>query len=133
VSTGPIQRPLVLADLDFAFGGLAPAFDAVLAGRRLACLALEDAPRFAADGREVPPDPLLKTVLAWRSTVKLSPTPVLPDVGSTVTNTPTGRNGQSQKSEGAIVVDLLDRQVARLRPAQRSRGEAGPREPKAPI
>ena len=39
------QRRLVLAavDLDFALGGLALTFDAPLAGRRPACLALEDA------------------------------------------------------------------------------------------
>ena len=84
------QRRVVLAavDLDFAFGGLALTFDAPLAGGRLAFLALEDAARFPAGAPEVPPDPLLETVLACRSTAKLSPTPVLPDVGSTVTNTP---------------------------------------------
>ena len=106
MSTGPIQRPLVLADLDFTFGGLAPAFDALLAGRRLACLALKDAPRFAADGREVPPDPLLETVLAWRSTVKLSPTPLLPDVGSTVTNTPATEVGEMVNRKNPKVLSL---------------------------
>jgi hypothetical protein len=71
------QRRVVLAavDLDFAFGGLALTFDAPLAGGRLAFLALEDAARFPAGAPEVPPDPLLETVLACRSTAKLSPTP----------------------------------------------------------
>jgi len=85
------QRRVVLAavDLDFRFGGLALTFDASLSGGRLACLALEDAALFPEGAPEVLPDPLLETVLACRSTVKLSPTPVLPDVGSTVTNSPT--------------------------------------------
>ena len=100
------QRRLVFAAVDVDFGDLAPAFDALLAGRLLACLALGDAAGFPEAAPEVLPDTLLETVLACRSTVKLSPTPVLPDVGSTVTNTPATEVGETVNRKNPKVSSL---------------------------
>jgi hypothetical protein len=81
--------------LDFAFGRLA-----------LARLALGEAARFLAGAPDLPPDPLLKTLLVPRSTVNLSPTPVLPDFGSTVTNTPTTDVGEMVNRKNPKVLSL---------------------------
>jgi hypothetical protein len=67
---------------------------------------LEDATRFRVGAPEGPPDPLLETVLACRSTVKLSPMPVSPDVGSTVTNTPATGVGETVNRKNPKVLSL---------------------------
>ena len=101
------QRRLVLAavDLDFAFGRLAPAFGAPLA-RDWACLVLGAGAGFPGGGPGGAPGPLLETVLARRSTEKLSPTPVAPDVVSTVTNSPTIEVGEIVNRKNPKVLSL---------------------------
>jgi hypothetical protein len=95
-----------VVDLDFAFGGLALTFDVPLAGGRLARLALGDAACFSAGAREVLPSRPLETVLVCRSTAKLSPTPVLPDVVFTVTNTPAIEAGEMVNRKNPKVSSL---------------------------